>query len=115
MRERSPIHTNGDQVLHLHNINGLHICSMDVMNNLNTLLITRDSRFLLTGGSYRTANDNALVVRTMHDLAELRRFTGVHCGVRAISLHRDNQLMAAAMEDGSVLFYGLYMPRVTGD
>lgn len=102
--------SNTDRRLHSFTINGLPLHSISAPTGLNALLVTPDSRFLVTGGEYRTSADHSLVVRSLPSLEVVHSYTGPHCGVCSVALHPDTQLLVTGLEDGSVMFFGIHLP-----
>ena len=100
-------YSNADCRLHTCTINGVPLHTADTGNPLHVMVLTTDSRFLVTGGAYRTSDDQPLVVWGAHDLRVVRRYIGAHCGVRSIALHPENQVMVTGLEDGSLMFFGV--------
>ena len=48
-------------MLYLYNINGVFLCSLEIKENIETMMITPNSQFLITGSV-----EGQLVIRQLH-------------------------------------------------
>eukprot|EP00755_Sulcionema_specki_P014496 Sspe_Gene.56830::Locus_31243_Transcript_1_1_Confidence_1.000_Length_9627::g.56830::m.56830 len=97
-----------DLKIYLFSINGRRLHVVEAGVKLHTIFFTKDCRFLICGGSGRNAN-YTLTVRWGHDLSVVHKYGGAPCSVRSVAMHKEGQIMAVGLEDGSVLFYSLAM------
>ena len=95
-----------DQHLFLYSCNGKLLEMTDTSSCLNCMTITRDSKYLISGG-YGRLQTPVLHLRDAYDLSLLHKFDSPPTPVRSIAIHKDYQVLAAGLEDGSVIFYAV--------
>ncbi|KAG9344067.1 hypothetical protein JZ751_012546 [Albula glossodonta] len=85
----------------LFSVNGKLLAHAQVEDKTKAMLLSRDGRYLLTGGDAGVLN-----VWQVHDLKKLFSYPGCDAGIRSMAVSHDQRCIITGMASGSiVLFY----------
>eukprot|EP01059_Diplonema_ambulator_P001968 TRINITY_DN11622_c0_g1_i6.p1 TRINITY_DN11622_c0_g1~~TRINITY_DN11622_c0_g1_i6.p1 ORF type:complete len:3514 (+),score=1103.06 TRINITY_DN11622_c0_g1_i6:89-10630(+) len=100
-------YSKDDLFLYLFSINGALLACVDTTVRIHCLTLTKDSRYLITGGEPRDLRQSSTIfLRSTADLSLVHKFPSASSSpVRSIAVHKDEQVMVAGLEDGCIVFY----------
>eukprot|EP01063_Lacrimia_lanifica_P009078 TRINITY_DN16104_c0_g1_i1.p1 TRINITY_DN16104_c0_g1~~TRINITY_DN16104_c0_g1_i1.p1 ORF type:complete len:3447 (+),score=1235.46 TRINITY_DN16104_c0_g1_i1:166-10506(+) len=103
------LYSRGDMALYLFSVNGRLLARAEVNVILNSLALTHDAKYVLCGGCPIRGQGAALFARSTHDLALVCNYHGAPAPIRSVAVHREHQVIAVGLEDGSLMFYSLHL------